>query len=77
MKNIRETGELVFKTSLGGTRIVRIPNPVPNLNNSVVNLAANRIAQANPFDETVGDLVDFIRADRVVVSRIVLLPVVA
>jgi len=75
MENVRETGELIFETSLGGTRIVRIPNPATDLTQSAVSLAINRIVQANPFDETVGDLVGFKRADRVVVSRIVLLPV--
>ena len=75
MENIRETGELVFTTSLGGTRIIRIPNPASDVNQAVLNTAVNRIIAANPFDETVGDLVAFKHADRVVVSRITLLPV--
>jgi len=75
MEKVRETGELVFETSLGGTRIVRIPNPVANATPLLVSTAANRIIAANPFDETVGNLVALMRADRVIVQRIVLLPV--
>jgi len=75
MENIRETGELVFETSLGGTRVVRIPNPSATLTQFAVSAAVNRIVQANPFDDTVGDLVAFKRAERVIVNRIVLLPV--
>jgi len=75
MENVRETGELVFTTSLGGTRTVRIPDPAATITQAMVSVAVNRILQANPFDETVGDLVAFKKAERVVVSRIVLLPV--
>ena len=75
MENIRETGELVFTTSLDRTRTVRIPNPSVNLTQSVVSAAVNRILLANPFDETVGDLKALKSADRVTVSRVVLLPV--
>ncbi|MCL2405150.1 MAG: DUF2922 domain-containing protein [Defluviitaleaceae bacterium] len=75
MENIRETGELVFATSLGGTRTVRIPDPVANITSFMVSTAVNRMLLANPFDETVGDLVDFKHANRVTVSRIILLPV--
>ena len=75
MDNIRETGELVFTTSLGGTRAIRIPNPAPGITQPAVNNAVNRLIAANPFDETVGNLVALKRADRVIVSRTVLLPV--
>ena len=77
MDNIRETAELVFKTSLEGTRTIRVPNPVDNVTQFMLNTAVSRFISANPFDETVGDLIEFKRADRVIVSRIVLLPVAA
>ena len=75
MDNIRETGELVFTTTLDWTRIIRIPNPAPGITQTVVNTAAIRLIAANPFDETVGGLVALKRSDRVIVSRKVLLPV--
>ena len=75
MQNVRETAELVFKTSLNGTRTVRVPNPVDNITQFMLNTAVNRMILANPFDETVGDLEEFKHADRVTVSRSVLLPV--
>jgi len=77
MQNVRETGELIFTTSLGGTRVVRIPSPVDNVTQFMINTAVNRLILANPFDETVGALVELKRADRVIVSRTTLLPVAA
>ena len=77
MENIRDTAELVFKTSLGGTRTIRVPNPTENLSQVVVDTTVSRLLLANPFDETVGDLEKLMRADRVVVSRRVLLPAAA
>ena len=74
MANVRETAELVFTTSLDGTRIIRVPNPVENVTQFMLSTAASRFISANPFDETVGNLVAFKRADRVIVSRIILLP---
>ena len=74
MESIRETGELVFITSEGGTRTVRIPSPVDNITQFMVNTAANRIILANPFDATIGELLELKRSDRVIVSRIALLP---
>ena len=74
MDNIRETGELVFSTTKGGTRVIRIPNPAPGITQPLLNTAVTRIISANPFDETIGDLEALIRSDRVIVSRIVLLP---
>ena len=66
---MRETGELNFSTSLGGTRVIRIPDPVTNINQATLNLAVSRILSANPYDETVGDLEALISATRVVVNR--------
>ena len=74
MANIRETGELVFSTSLGRTRVIRIPNPAPGITQPLLNTAVNRIISANPFDETIGNLKALKRSDRVIVSRKVLLP---
>ena len=75
MENVRETGELVFRTSLGGTRTIRIPNPSDNITQFMLNTAVSRILQANPFDETIGELEELKRAERVIVNRIVILPV--
>ena len=74
MENVRETVELVFKTSLEGTRTVRIPNPVEIITQPMINTAISRLILSNPFDETIGNLVDLLRAERVTVSRTVLLP---
>ena len=74
MEKTRETGELIFTTSLGGTRIIRIPNPVANISQFMLNTAVNRVLLANPFDKTVGDLVAYKQSGRVVVGRIPLLP---
>ena len=74
MANIRETGELVFSTSLGRTRVIRIPNPAPGITQPLLNTAVSRILSANPFDETIGNLEALIRSERVIVSRKVLLP---
>lgn len=69
--------EIVFNTSLDGSRVVRIPDPVANLTVASVNSAASRFINANPFDETIGSLTSVKRADRVTVTRRVLLPQVS
>ena len=69
-----ETGELKFTTSLGGTRIIRIPNPNASINQMALTNAANMFVAANPFDETIGQLVDLVHAQRVSVSSIQLIP---
>ena len=71
-----ETGELKFTTSLGGTRIIRVPNPAANINQTALNNAVDMFLSANPFDETVGELVALKQAQRVVVTRVPLLPAV-
>ena len=53
---------------------MRVPDPINGITETSLNVAANRIITANPFDETVGNLIALKRAERVVVSRIVLLP---
>jgi len=70
---MRETGELTFTTSLGGTRVIRIPDPIANITETALNVATNRILTANPFDETIGSLVSLKRAERVVINRVVLI----
>ena len=52
----RSSCNISFNTSLDGVRIVRIPNPISNLGVTSALTAAGRIMQANPFDETIGDL---------------------
>ena len=71
---MRVTGELIFSTDRGGKRTVRVPDPTGGITETALNLAANRIISANPFDETVGELKALVRADRVVVDRTPLLP---
>lgn len=73
MENIRETAELIFTTS-DGTRTIRIPNPIANVTQFMLNAAASRLILANPFDETIGDLEKLKDAYRVIVSRTQLLP---
>ena len=70
---MRETGELTFTTNLGGKRIIRVPDPTTGITDAALNMAANRIITANPFDETIGNLVALIRAERVAVNRVVLI----
>ena len=59
---------LVFSTSLGGTRIVRMPNPRENLAPPMVQVASGRIIAANPFDEGIGALVELKDAQRITTS---------
>ena len=70
---MRETAELTFSTTLGGTRVVRIPEPMPNVTANFLDTAVTGIIAANPFDETVGELVGLKRAERVTVNRIPLI----
>jgi len=58
-----------FYTSLDGTRTVRIPNPIENIAVTSVLTAAGRIANANPFDETVGTLEGIRRIEVVTIGR--------
>lgn len=70
---MRETCELTFKTSLDGTRVIRVPNPLATVPSNILNLAVNGFLAANPFDETVGSLVELKRAERVIVNRVALI----
>jgi len=64
---------LTFTTSLEGKHTVRIPNPSSTLSGAIVDNVANRFIQANPFDDTVGELVALVNAERVIVNRIILI----
>ena len=70
---MRETGELVFTTTNGGTRTVRVPSPMNGITQFTLDLAVTRIINANPFDEAIGELEALIRADRIVVNRTVII----
>ena len=70
---MRDTCELVFATSLGQYRTIRIPDPIPTLSAMQAIAAADHIITANPFDETVGSLESLRRANRVTVKRVVLI----
>ncbi|MCL2373007.1 MAG: DUF2922 domain-containing protein [Defluviitaleaceae bacterium] len=69
-----EVVELMFLTESGGRRAIRVPNPPPTLTVQAVNTAASSFIEANPFEEEIGPLVSLHRADRVQVTRIILLP---
>ena len=70
---MRVTGELIFSTSLQGKRVVRVPEPSAIITEATLDTAAGRVITANPFDATIGNLVALIRADRVAVSRTVII----
>ena len=61
-----------FNTSLGGTRTIRVPNPVHNLSTMEGTGAAFRIIQANPFDANVGTLESVRGVEIVTTSRNIL-----
>ena len=64
---------LVFNTSLDKKRVIRVPDPQPSLNSSIVEMIAGTIIVANPFDETIGTLVSLANAERITTNRIVLI----
>jgi hypothetical protein len=70
----REYCELRFRTSRNRTRSIRIAEPGAAVGESTVRNAAAQIITANPFDETVGELSELTRADRIIVTRIPILP---
>jgi len=65
---------MTFTTSLERTRVVRIPQPYVSTDAAAVIDAAGLIVNANPFDQTIGQLTGLRRADIVSVNRIVLIP---
>ena len=70
---MRETAEIIFNTSREGTRIIRVPSPLPLVNQTALNTVVNRFMSADPFNESVGNLISLLRADRVNVNEIVLI----
>jgi hypothetical protein len=71
----REVCEFSYRTSLGRTRVVRIPDPLPVLSAANVSSAAGLIRTAQPFNpETVGTLEELLSAERV---RTVRTPLIA
>jgi len=66
--------DILFTTSLDRTRLVRIPEPCPSTDEAAINNVAGIIVNANPFDQSVGQLTGLKRADIVSVNRIVLIP---
>ena len=72
--SVRTTGELKFSTILGGARIIRIPDPNATVNQAALNSAVSMFLSADPFDETIGQLVELVHAHRVVVNRTQLIP---
>jgi len=62
-----------FSTSTGRDKVVRIPNPDPTLTVTTLNSVADRFTTNHIFDETVGNLLSLVRADRVVIERIAIL----
>jgi len=71
---MRITAELVFNTANQGRRSIRVPNPMPILNQTALNTVTSRFVAANPFHESVGALIDLHRAERVNVVETVLIP---
>jgi len=70
----RKFCDITFTTSLDSTRLVRIPEPCVSTDAAMINNVAGIIINANPFDQTVGQLMGLKRADIVSVNRIVLIP---
>ncbi|MCL2363352.1 MAG: DUF2922 domain-containing protein [Defluviitaleaceae bacterium] len=70
---MKESCQMTFSTSLGGTRTVSVPDPHAGLNAAAVNEAAGMFIMANPFNAETGALVELLRASRVTVSRQVII----
>ena len=68
----RNVANLIFNTSLGKKRIVRIPDPVAHINPVMVNTSADQLINANPFDETIGSPLSLANAEQVITTRITL-----
>lgn len=74
METIRESCVLTYRTGHGSTRTVSVPDPAGGLTADGVQLAARFIAEANPFDETVGRLEALERADLLTVTTRTVIP---
>ena len=69
----REFCSLIFNTSLGNHRTVRIPEPRPNLTFAVVNTTADSFLATQPFDDRVGTLTGLRAAELVTETLITLI----
>jgi len=65
--------EMVFDTALDRTRAVRFPQPCPATDADMVNHVAGLLINADPFDNTIGQLMSLRRADKVSIHRIKLI----
>jgi hypothetical protein len=65
---IRETAELTFSTTIGGYRVVRVPDPLATVSQTLLDISEDLIRQASPFDATIGGLVELKKAERVSVD---------
>jgi len=70
---MRQTAELAFATSQEGTRVIRVPNPMPLFNEEALDTVVSRFKSANPFNDDVGELIALTRAERVTVIETVLI----
>ena len=73
MQTIQEFCYLSFSTSKDTNRLIRVPEPRPNLSMTTVSGAANGMINAQIFDENAGNLVALNRAELVRVYREVLI----
>ena len=69
----RKVCEMVFGTSQGGTRVIRVPDPRDNINISHVETAVGRFVAANPFHPEVGALINIQSVDLVRTTRVPLI----
>jgi hypothetical protein len=74
---MKEVLQLTFRTSHGRNRVLSINDPRAGINATGVGSAASMMMTANPFNPEVGQLVSLVRAQRVSVSRdVVIAPAV-
>ena len=62
-----------FNTSLGSVRNLRFPNPRSIISEENIAVASASLISANPFDETIGELVSLARAELITTHRTVLI----
>jgi len=66
---MQEQCQMTFRTSTGRNRVVAVNDPRVGLTEANVRAAANMFIAANPFNEETGALVELLSAQRVSVSR--------
>ena len=70
---MQETLQLTFRTSRNTNRVMNISDPRPEINELAARSAADLIIIANPFDAETGTLVSLAGAQRIAVSRQVII----